>query len=227
VPAPGNPQVFTFDARALEEFKNDIRAEIRNELREGLNTIKEELVGEIKALKNKVKILEENVEDLSGQLIRLEQYGRNKNIEVDNVEFIEGEVVEDIVIKLAKVLKIELSDRDIEAAHRLPSRKSTNSPKIIVQFASRKKRNEFVAARSQLAPVKSNHLVGGKSKERIYLNENLTRYYKELLWRSKVRQKEVGYKFVWFKFNKVFARKSETSNEIIRISSFADIEKIK
>jgi ribosome-binding protein aMBF1 (putative translation factor) len=224
-PAQKNPEQspFTFD---MESLKREIRNEIRNGIREGLATIKEELTGEIKLLKKKVQVLEENVVDLTSQLTRLEQYGRNRNIEIDNVELIEGEIVEDIVLKVAQVLHIDLASSEIDAAHRLPSRKTTQPPKIIVQFVSRKKRDEFMSARRQLAIVNSQRIVNGNSKDRIYINDNLTQFYKELLWRTKNKAKELGYKFVWFKFEKVLVRKNETDRDILRICSFADIDKI-
>jgi hypothetical protein len=63
--------------------------------------------------------------------------------------------VEDIVLKLAGYMKIELTREEIDAAHRLPQRKNTGPAKIIVQLTSRKKRDEFVRARSQAAPITS------------------------------------------------------------------------
>lgn len=228
------PQPKPFDFTSLDDWKTAILEEIRKTLRDGLDEIKAELLGDIIKIKKTVNDIQvavsqnvKAIDELADRLNRLEQYGRNRNIEIENVELKEGEKVEEIVLKVAEGIKIELSSKDIEAAHRLPARKSSAAPpRIIVQFASRKKRDEFIAARSQAAPITSQLLVGGKSKERIYLNENLTKYYSELLWRAKQKGKAEGYKFIWFKFGKILAKKSETSRGVIRISTFNDIEKI-
>jgi hypothetical protein len=235
-PPPPQPQPTPtpFNFTSLEVWKNEIREEVKKEVRDGLNAIKAELLGEIIELKTSVNSLSATVSqnviaisELSDRLNRLEQYGRNRNVEIENVELLDGEKVEDIVVKVAGCINIELSPKDIEAAHRLPARKtSTAPPRIIVQFSSRKKRDEFIAARSQVAPITSQRLVGGKSSDRIYVNENLTRYYSELLWRAKQKGKAEGYKFVWYKYGKVLAKKSETSQSVIRISTPSDIDKI-
>jgi PHD-finger len=223
---PDQP-LFSSEAQ-FEEFKQEIRDEIKRELREGLKIFKEELINEVKSLKEKIKVLEEKVDDYADQIVRLEQYGRNKNIEIDNVEKFDNEVLEEVVTKLASAIKIDITEKDIDVVHRLPSRKNSEAPpKIIVQFTSRRKRDEFIAARSQTAPVTSESIVGGKNKARIYINENLTRYYKDLLWRAKQRAKEAGYQHIWFKYSKVLVRKSDTSQEVIRIFNFSDLDKIK
>ena len=158
---------------------------------------------------------------------RLDQSDRNKNVEIDNVELLEGEKTEDVVMKIAKAIKINLDIQDIEAVRRLPVRKSSAAPpRIIVQFSSSKKRDEFIAARSQLAHYTSGRIVGGKSKDRVYINENLTAFNRELLWKTKQKGKAEGFKFIWFKFGKVLAKKNENSPGVIHISTFADIDKL-
>jgi Baculovirus FP protein len=145
-----------------------------------------------------------------------------------NIEQRQGEVVEDIVLDLAEKLGIALRVDEIEAAHRLPTRQANRPSRIIVQFASRKKRDLFISKKKSV--ITSQLLIGDSlnsvaGQKRIYINENLIPFYKDLLWRAKERAKEAGYKFVWFKRGKILVKQNEDST-IISINSFADLDKI-
>lgn len=61
----------------------------------------------------------------------------------------------------------------------------------------------------------------------IYVNEHLTKYFRELMWQAKTRKTENGeklYKFVWFKDSKLLVRRNDTS-KIERIRSNNDLYK--
>lgn len=60
---------------------------------------------------------------------------------------------------------------------------------------------------------------------KLYFSDNLTRTNKELFWQARQKGKAQGYKFVWVKRAKIFAKKSENS-ELVRINQLADIDKI-
>jgi phage host-nuclease inhibitor protein Gam len=200
---------------------------------EELKSIKTDLTGQVRELSNSVEVLKNNNEEkdkvinaLVLQVNDLEQYGRNRNIELINVEETEGEVIEDILSNLAGALGVDLVQSDIEAAHRLPSRKADRAPRIIVQFLSRKKREEFL--RNKRTVVTSNRLTGVNSQDgqkKVFINENLTSFYRDLLWRAKTRAKEVGFKFVWCRRGKIFARKDEATS-VLKINSLQDLDKI-
>jgi hypothetical protein len=214
----------------------DIRSEFRDyfkEITEELRFIKEDLGNKVKELINSVDTLKKEnaekdrlIEALSRQVNDIDQYSRNRNIEVVNVEEVPEEVVEDLIIKLADTLGVPLVSADIEAAHRLPVRNRGTIPRIIVQLASRKKRDQLLLKKKTV--VTSNFLTGASGhtgEKRVFINENLNFFYKDLLWRAKEKAKETGFKFVWTRRGKIFARKDEIS-AVIRVNSHADLDKL-
>lgn len=128
---------------------------------------------------------------------------------------------------MAEKLDIDLNVNEIEAAHRLPSR-IANKSRIIVQLSSCKKRDLFLYKKRTV--LSSNILTGGSSQvgeNRVFINENLNPFYKELLWRAKGVAKDLGYKFVWLSRGKILVKKSEETKQVIKINSFLDLDKIK
>ena len=49
----------------------------------------------------------------------------------------------------------------------------------------------------------------------IFVNENLTRFRKNLLWKTKQKAKENGFKYTWMTNGNVFVRRSEIHNSIM------------
>lgn len=230
-------QVFDFGEGPLNAFLIEFREESREHfkiLNEEVKKIRDDLAAQVKDLKSAVDTLKKENEEkdcvigtLTNHINSLDQYGRKNNFELVNVEEIEGENIDNIVLKLAKTLDIDLTVNDIEAAHRIPSRVAHKTSRIIVQLSSRRKRDQFLEKKR--FDFNSNVITGGLGQEglkRVYINENLNPFYRELLWKSKERAKITGYKFVWFVSGKIFVRKDESSKKVIRIQSFIDLDKI-
>ena len=75
----------------------------------------------------------------------------------------------------------KLENYEIKACHRLPS-KNRNVPKpIIVRFLSRKRRDEIVSKRTVKADLSKYNLT---SNTKLYLNDNLSPYFKKLVYFS-------------------------------------------
>jgi len=56
----------------------------------------------------------------------------------------EGEDVTNIVCKVSEVLEVQLTKEDIQAAHRVPTKKPSVPRPIVVQLSSRRKRDEIL-----------------------------------------------------------------------------------
>eukprot|EP00794_Sanderia_malayensis_P015521 gene15521-biopygen11980 len=80
----------------------------------------------------------------------LEQYGRKTMLEISGFPRQEKESAIGLVLKLAEHLDVDLNETGIEACHRI-------SPKadaaIIVEFSSRRKRDEFFRAKKKMKNV--------------------------------------------------------------------------
>lgn len=200
-----------------QEYISEQHDEILKHLSD-LALVKKEVV----ELKEKFNKSEAEKVQLQARLNHLEQYGRNRNLEINELACQQGEDTEALVLKVANRLQVQLGKEDIEACHRIPSKIKDKIPTIIVQFQSRKKRDEILEKKRQ---VVTNSDILGRGTGRIYLAENLSPYYRDLLWKAKLKAKAAGYKFVWWKKDKIFARKVENS-PVVSIISEKDIEKI-
>eukprot|EP00794_Sanderia_malayensis_P021306 gene21306-biopygen16342 len=126
-----------------------------------------------------------------------------------------------ITLDLAQKLGIALSEDNIEACHRI----STNDKAgFIVEFSSRKKRDELLIARKKLANISIKDF-GYKSEGKIFINESLTAKRKALIRELKSSKEQYRFKYVWSKKGTIFIRKDENSRAI-RINNFNDLNKL-
>lgn len=175
--------------------------------------------------KNLVNLQEENkkkdevITKLNEKIRNLEQYTRNRNIEIHGIKQKQNENCVNIVKKVIEELKVNITEQDIDIAHRIPVPRNKDAP-IIVQFTNRTKRDEVIKSKRLI--VVNNNISGASIGSTVYINENLSPEFRHLLQATKTRARECNYKFTWFKNNKVLVRKSENS-EVIRINSLEDI----
>ncbi|XP_054259215.1 uncharacterized protein LOC128983961 [Macrosteles quadrilineatus] len=208
----------TAEIRASQDFLSDQYDKFENALK-CLPSMEQEL----KKLRETLVEKDKEILELKIQVNKLEQYGRNKNLEVNEVAEVKGENVE-VVMKIAEKFGVQLEERDIEIAHRLPKTKTEQRPaNIIVQFANRKVRNRLLEARKK---VVTNAEVTGHHGGRIYISENLSFYYRNLLKTAKDKAKSLNYKYIWYKYGAVRVRKEDNSKVIV-IDTEEDLVKIK
>lgn len=182
---------------------------------------------EIKSLRAEVGVLKETVsaqalslQGLQSDLNDLEQYGRRQNMEIHGLPYSPTENLEVALQDMAVKLGIDSFQAvDVVAVHRLPAKRDS-APPVLVRFVSVRAKEPWMAARGRL-----NSLPGLPSQCRLFFNENLTRANKELFWQARSRGRERGFRFVWVKHGKVFARKGEGSR-IIKINYVNDLENI-
>lgn len=177
-------------------------------------------------LELKNKLLQQSVDqkdscisDLQKRLSNIEQYSRRLSFEIRDVQPTANESVESVVLKLADKLDVPLSSHEIQAAHRIPS-VSGKTPAIIVSLMSRKKRDLIVASKK----VVTNLELTGAGSGRVWVGDSLSPYFKKLLWSARMKAKQCGYKFIWWR-NGVLVRKNENST-ILKIENEADLSLI-
>jgi predicted RNase H-like nuclease (RuvC/YqgF family) len=180
----------------------------------------------------KVESLEKNVQELEEVIFSLhirqrdsEQYARNRNIEISNIDVTQGENLVQIMDKLASKLQIDHSAEDIDVLHRVPHRGPSNAPaKIIVQFKSRTKRDVWLQRKQH--GILSSDVVANSSGRRIFINEHLCPEWKKLLWQAKSMGKPKGYNMVWYKGGKILVKRNLSDTNVITISSMKDLAKL-
>ena len=109
----------------------------------------------------------------------LEQYGRRENLRLHNIPETGAnrDDGENEILKVANALNIELTNFDIQRAHRLGRKRINASPDkprpIIVRFQSYKKRNQFLQAKGNLKKT--------EQYKNVFISEDLTPLRAKLL----------------------------------------------
>ncbi|XP_075167213.1 uncharacterized protein LOC142239312 [Haematobia irritans] len=197
---------------------NASNIEIKNTLSHAINTINQTLASlteQVKELQEKDKIKSQQITNMETRIQKLEQQALCKNIEINNVPDSLTDPV-NIIKKIAASVDLQLNDTDIVSALRLKRNK-----KIIVEFTSLYTKRELM---KRLKGHKVNaNIHNSNTTSYIYVNDELTGNNRRLLWMAKTKARECQWKFVWVRNGTIYARKAESSPQIL-INNAADIE---
>ncbi|XP_005174816.1 uncharacterized protein LOC101895692 [Musca domestica] len=187
----------------------------------------EKLTAQIHDLQTRDKEKSKQIEQLNQKIEQLEQKSINKNIEISNISNINVNV-DDIIKEIVLKTGVQISNNDIERAYKIPKKK-----KLIIEFSTLNKKRELMSKIKRHSLQISNG--NGESNENgemrvnesntIYLNDELTPHNRRLLWLTKTKARECGWKFVWVRNGVIYARRIENSPFIL-ISNSSDIENI-
>ncbi|XP_022824858.1 uncharacterized protein LOC111355305 [Spodoptera litura] len=159
---------------------------------------------------------------MSERFVNLEQQSRSNNLEVQCVPENKNENVYKIITQLARVVKCEISDKDIPHCTRVAkSNSSSTRPRsIIVQLASPKLRDQLLAATIHFnksnpqEKLNSSHLGYAGPKSPVYVAEHLSPTNRALHAATRIKAKEMNYKYVWVRNGRIFVRKNEGTEHI-------------
>lgn len=222
----------TNDVLSLALLRNDV-AELKNDFRGFRKALQEERLSSID-LKSTLENLNETldffrnkiielfdlnkskdlkIEKLEEKINTLEQNSLQTNIEIKNAPTTDTAI--NVVKSIATKLNVSINENDIVDAYR-----EKRSNKIIVKFSSTKSKKELMEnikkTKLKTGDIVSNEsyaAVAGESN-RIYINDELTKFYRNLLWIAKNKAKEKNWRFVWVKYGKILAKKDENSKYI-------------
>lgn len=190
----------------LKEMIADTNSNLSN-ITVSLNNLKVEN----SSLKAQINSLTLQNSELQNKINNLDQYNRKNNVIIQGIPVVEGENVREQVMRLAKRLKVEIFDYDINATHRLPSRENAIPP-IIVRLNNREKKSALVANSKKL------RLRGDDSSQNssvpIFVNDHLTKLTSELLHKAKQAQREGKVSHAWCREGNIFVRLNEQSPSI-------------
>ncbi|XP_077969881.1 uncharacterized protein LOC144424424 [Styela clava] len=210
------------DVQAVKASQDFISAdfEIQKSHLNDLHKKVEELSASNNALKALVSALQNRFDK---DLEDLAQYVRRENIEFHGIPYKEGEKTDEIIIKIGKLLNINVERLDISVSHRLLRRDKSKIPPIIVRFTNRNKRNEFIDKKRSTSSIASFGIPGMKS---LYINENLTDYRNNLLYTARMSKKDNKYERLWTTNGNIYMRKNKDAPRV-PIRKLADIENLK
>ncbi|XP_026746087.1 uncharacterized protein LOC113507429 [Trichoplusia ni] len=177
----------------------------------------------IKALENKNEFLEKCNKSLEERVNDLEEVDREKKVELCGLEKKNNEDITKVVVQMAQKLQLESSE--IEHAERVGREKpgSEKPPPVVVTLKTKAARNEWIGKRK--TNLTNGQIYGTPNENRVYINENLTRYKRSLLWSTKIQLKKT-HKYIWVQDGKILIRKSDDQKKIMSIRNESDIQKI-
>ena len=185
---------------------------------------------ELQALRKKLNDQKSEMDELYESHDDLEQYTRKNSLEIHGVPENLYTSTEDVVIKLGEVLNVPIQSEDIDISHKLYSGK--NKPKnIIVKFISHKKKTALYKKRIELKNVKITQLfphsttAAALASERLYINENLTSFRKDLMKEANQMKKDGLLVSVWSMDGKIYV-KTSPDGAPKRIRSREDLDNV-
>lgn len=183
---------------------------------------------ELKALREENQVLRNNVHNVETRLHRLEieqvrqdQWVRLQNIEISGLPENKEEQTVDLVLKIAEHVGVPTKREDIEFAHRVQTQQHNNSnlPRnIVARLKQRSTKDAIVAAARKLRGINLHDLglqTVASHKSKVYVNEHLTKYNKNLLKQCKLRANELSYKYIWTKNCRIYLRRVDGSQHIL------------
>lgn len=229
--------------KEMNDFKAKLERDLRKEMRELKSSMdffnekfeqakqeRSELEQENKSLKETNEKLLLDCETLRKQVFQHEQritasdqYSRKCNLEVKGLPYAEGENLVNTVSHIGRLVNEPISESDIDACHRVPTKNQNVAPNIVLQFKCRSKR-DAVLERARKIEFSTRDF-GHESSEPVLINEHLCPAMKQLLAMTVAQKKAKNWRFVWTRGGKVYARKDENSS-VVHIRSAHDVEKI-
>ena len=189
---------------------------------------RKELIAENKILKSTIHSMEKKMSQIYDKYNDMEQYSRRECLEIHGIpqpQDPKSENTNDVVLRVGKLMGVNLSQEDISVSHRLPTstkyKGKRSEPLIIVKFVRRDMKEKFYRARKQLKGF-TTHDIGYHVSRNIYINESLTEINKELFRACLKAKRELQYTYIWTSNGNIFLRKDEHS-DVISIKKKDDI----
>ena len=160
----------------------------------------------------------------------MEQYTRKNGLEIQGIPDQCYSTTEDVVLKLASVLNVNVNPNDIEISQKLKRRGNNPSPSI-VKFLSHKLKTSLYKERVKLRNVKVTDLFPGYSNAvssngpRIFFDENLPVYRRKLVSRASEMKRDGLLTSFWTIDGKLFV-KTSPSGVPVRIFNNYDLDEL-
>ncbi|XP_044175115.1 uncharacterized protein LOC122958360 [Acropora millepora] len=184
----------------------------------------------LQQLWSRLDALTARVEEMSIALEQFQRYSYQYNIKIlglpETTTHESASETSEMCLNLFKAVGVDISIRDIDIAHRIPTRNSTPGPRpVICKFTRRVIKEQVMNKRKDACKISSTSigLAADCSLEEVRLFDHLTPRIQQLLADVKKFQMRNGYRFCWSKNFIVYLRQTEDSRPIL-IKSQSDLE---
>ena len=168
----------------------------------------EEKLGELAGTTNRQ---DQSLYRVESALDETQQYLRRDCLEINGVPISSYENPNQLVKEVGLLAGVEIDDRHIAAAHKLPDSKNVKN-RLIVKFIQRDKREELYKHRKNLVGKNISHLPSVEDGNgKIFINESLTSYRKRLFGRIREYKRNNNLKYLWTSNGKIMLKVNDTS----------------
>ena len=227
---------------SFEEIKSEVGS-----LEDNLNEVVKDnrfLQQETFRLSEENKKLSNLVNGLSKELNDIQQYQRRDCCEITGIPPVQDESTDEIVIKIALLMGLNLDVKEISVSHRLPTRGESNSSRLrlatrssgrnvdpalqyprIVKLVRREMKDLFYRSHKMLVgKMTKDRGLSRISDNKIYVSESLTAKSKELFKECLKFRRENDFKYIWTNQGRIYLRQNKDSPSKV-ITSQADLER--
>ncbi|XP_063534880.1 uncharacterized protein LOC134744578 [Cydia strobilella] len=200
----------------LASFRNSMN--FYDEKYESMKKTAEEQRVTIAELTNENQQLRTSVSDLQARVNIVEVHMRECNIEINGVPENRAEnLINTVVVQLSTVIKSPVTTDDIQTVTRVAKLSEDNDrPRaIIAKFRTPRLRDTILAAVSKFNKdnvkdrLSSQHLGIGGHRFPVFVAEHLTPAAKKLHAATRMKARELSYKYVWVRNGRIYARKDD------------------
>lgn len=161
--------------------------------------------------------LRARVLNLENEVDQIEQYSRRNCARISGIPESTGESTDNIVLDLAKEMKVDLSLAEIDRSHRVGRIITPGRPRqIIVKFTSYRARYKVFSKRRDM---KTNPKL-----KNIYVNEDLTYRRNKLLYEARQAVKNKHIIGAWSFDGSIFIKDKQEAK--MKLGSFGDLEQL-
>lgn len=209
----------------LSKENDDFRSRIEKLEADNNMLLKKNLLNE-----NMIKNLSKESSDLKFELNEIKQEKLESHFNINGLPEMPKEKSIEVVMKIADELDINLTPADIKVVSCFKNKK-TNKVDYVFELHKSELKKEFIMKRKSRSIYANNNLdifsvnsnpTINNNGARIFINDHLCQFNHHLLNHTK-SLKNFDYKYVWYKFGKIFVKKNDSS-EIIAIKSYQAVD---
>ena len=156
--------------------------------------------------------------DLVQKVNQIDNFLRRSNVEIQGIPVTDNENLEDVVMNTLKLVDPHIQRKDVVSFRRMKptgmaeDRKNVFNPNL-VKFRSFEQKVKIMKEKKKLANADLNSK--GKNVEKVYINENLTPFSRDLLYHTRRFQKDNDWRYSWSSGGAILMREKENSKAVL------------